>query len=536
MALEFFLAKNSSQSAKANGALVHSAYNPEIEAERFVQALDAPFIASFVIVLEGGLGYCAPLLRKRFPGAKIGVLRFCGEFPQSELWDFSIPLGECFSQDQKAAAQTSFQDQKAAASAAPLSERLFWELGEEGLFSALFYEWPASARIWPKETKFAWEQIKAATEKAKAVLATREHFGKRWLKNKIRFFERLEKACVLEKIKKPVAICASGPSLEAAFPLIKKNRERLFVCALSSAIASLARFGVEPDLCLSSDGGWWAKKHLDILRLSFLNAPLALPTEAALPASLFKSKTILPLCYDDDELSKKLFEALEIPFASAKRNGTVSGSALEFFLQAAEGPVFFAGLDLQSGKRLCHARPNALEILEERKDFRLRPKSTRAARAALSNPSLELYADWFAAYSPGEKKVFRIRGSEPFKRSLGQIKDIGANEFESALIAETACKAKTRDDTGTASKTKTDGGQNFFTTENLSAPKSGRKETIRRVFEQWAQSGALASEMFPADSLLARREKDADKKKERILAIEEKSSRLVQEIFKEGRP
>lgn len=523
---------------------LHSSYNPGAEAERFVQGLDAQFVPACVVILEGALGHCAPFLRKRFPGAKIGTIRFCADFDQGGgEWDFCLRLDEnCLQAKDCAANGDGLQNSDCAADknrsqdrncAAPLSERLYAALGEETLFQTLFFEWPASARVWQNETERAWNEIKAALQKAQAVLATREHFGKRWLKNKVSFFERIESAegagtaAALQKIQKPVVICAAGPSLEDALPFIKSARESVFVCALSSAAGVLARFNVKPDLLMSTDGGWWAKKHLDVLRKEFLDAPLALATEAACPAALFKQKAILPLCYDDDALSKKLFSELGLPFASARRNGTVSGTALEFFLQEADGPIFFAGLDMQASKTKSHARPNALDSLDAASDFRLRPAETRGARGSMKNASLDFYADWFAAFNASGRKIYRIKGAEPFGRRLGQIQDIDAKEFLN--IAESASKR------GAA------GGESARVCKPKKAeativckPKKARGQEIRRVLEEWSQSDAFANELFPADFIMAKREKDEAKKTERAEFMKKKAARLLQEIFKEG--
>lgn len=502
MAVEFFLAKNSSESAKANGIALHSAYNPEIEAERFAQGLDASFVPACVIVLEAALGHCLPFLRKKFPGAKIGVIRFCEDFKSRDKeWDFALSLRK---------------DASEKGASEPLSERLFLALGEEGLYKTLFYEWPPSARAWPEETRIAWQEIKAAAQKAKAVLATREHFGKRWLKNKIHFFERLQKTATLKKIKAPLVICASGPSLEEALPAIKAARKKIFLCALSSSATVLARFGLEPDLCMSCDGGWWAKKHLDIFRKRLLNCPLALATEAALPACLFKTKTIVPLCYDDDALSKELFDALGVGCLFARRNGTVSGSALELFKSLSDGPIFFAGLDMQASKTRGHARPNALQTESEAKDFRLFPKATRAARSALKNEALEIYASWFSSFPLKEERVFRIKGREPFKRRLGSIADISAEDFLKKLESQKNCESAS-----------------FFTAANLSNEKD-KKGAMRQVLEKWRGSKEFLAELFPADCIMAAREKDEQEKKRRLDAARKKSERLFQEIYKEG--
>lgn len=500
MPLEFLPAKNSSQSAKVNGIFLHSSYNPEAEAERFVQNLQADFKPTCLVILEGGLGYCLPFLRKRFPYAKIVCVRYCDDFHQfDKAWDFCIPL-------------KNFKS---------LSQNLFDLLGEENLFQCLFYEWPASAKIWQEESALAWKEIKAAMEKAKSLLATREYFGKRWLKNKFLFFDNLNKICFLKKIEKPILICASGPSLEDAIPSIIKNRERVFLCALSSAIKPLATNNIQADLCLSSDGGYWAKKHLDALRKNSWACPLALNPEAACPSDLFKSKKILPLCYEDDALSKKLFEALKIEPILFKRNGTVSGSALDFFLSQSDENIFFAGLDLQNFIDKSHARPNALDTENERKDFRLSAKETREAKSSFYNPSLEIYAQWFCSKNLGSRNVYRIAGSRKFKRTLGQIKDIKQSEFEKLILENGSNKNEAFE------------FQEKYENEILN--KNERAKKIQEIAKEAFKSDWLLNEIFPADFIMAQREMDFSQKEKRRLLIKEKSEKLFTEIFARGR-
>lgn len=502
MAIEFFQAKNESLSAKADGAFLHSSYNPQAEAQRFAQGLDVDFIPTCVVVIEPALGYCAPFLKERFPSAKIGAIRLCSDFAESDgLFDFVLSLSG------------GNTGNACNAGEAPLSERLYDALGEERLFQTFFCEWPASARIWNERTKEAWSQIKAAMEKAKSVLATREYFAKRWLKNKILFLKNISRVRSLKEITRPVVICASGPSLEGALPYIKRARDKIFLCALSSSISVLRHFGVQPDLCLSEDGGYWAKKHLEPLEKTFFDCPLALATEAACPACLLDSKSLVPLLYDDDAFSKAAFNSLGIDGAAARRNGTVSGSALELFLGLTDQPIFFAGLDLQSSAGQSHSRPNALEAQSAQSDCRLRPKEQRLARSSFANESLELYRAWFCNYKLGGRKAYRLQGKVPFKSALGQIVDISADSLESRLPQSA-------------------GAADFFTSEKeISISRQEREKTIKEIFLEWAKSDDFKMELFPADAIIEKREKDENEKARRSLLIKEKSQKLCDEIF-----
>ncbi|MBO7122043.1 MAG: DUF115 domain-containing protein [Treponema sp.] len=492
MALEFFTAKNSSKSARANGVALHSAYNPQVEGERFAQSLQADFNPKFVVILEGALSYCAPFVKKRFPNAKVGTIRFVQDFSQTDKeWDFAIPLSD---------------------------EGLFDFFGEEALFQTVFFDWKPSAAAWPQQSAKAWSQIKEATLKAKTVLATREHFGKRWLKNKISFFYKMQKAAEIKEITKPILVCASGPSLQDALDSIKKVRDKVFVCALSSATSVLAFNKIEPDLILSCDGGWWAKKHLDPLRTIFKDVPLALEPESACPSVLLQKKQILPLCYDDDLFSQKAFEALGVKSLKARRNGTVSGSALELFLSLTKKEIFFAGLDLAPSKKNSHALPNVLETERDAKDFRLGTRASRQAAASLYSESLKIYQDWFAAFDLKGRGVFRIKGSEDFSNALGQIKDIDQRDFESRCLKESG---------------RTDGQKTFFEAQDAAKgmDKTKKQEAIKNIFLEWAKSESFCEELFPADTIMLRRAALDQDKLDRKKIIERKKSELIEKVF-----
>lgn len=504
LATEFLKAKNGSDCAKANGIFLHSQYNPQLEAERFAQNVRADFVPQNIIVIEGALGYCAAELKKKFPDAKIGAIRFCKDFfAWNGAFDFVFDASDL----------TAADFSKNAENEISLSEKIFNALGEEGIFKTLFLEWPPSARAFKNETKCAWREIKSAMEKSRAILATREHFGKKWLKNKVKFFQRIKDITIFEKVDFPIFICASGPSLESAISLIKKMREKIFLVALSSSISVLLHEGIFPDICFSTDGGFWAKKHLASLA-HVKKIPLALAVEGECDSVIFEKNEILPLCYDDDELSKKLFAALDIPFMQARRNGTVSGTALEFFLAHGEKEIFFAGLDLSNGKTFAHAQPNALETEAAQKDFRLQTKATRIARAALPSPSLEIYAAWFANFFwKGEQKVFRICGERKFKNSLGKIKDISPSEAESILknCAQRNPRCSIRQ-------------ANFEEAKN-------RNGTIKKTLEEFSKSEEWRRELFPSECILRDRAASDEERRKHSNAIFEKTEKFLKEIF-----
>jgi hypothetical protein len=393
---------------------LHSYYDPMREAERFAAAQN-PSCGSpaAVIVTEPALSYCKPFLASRFPLARCYALRYtAGEFRAADTcWD-GVLHGE--NKDAEA-----------------IAEELFTLLGEETLFNTAFLSWGPSERAFPEISTVVWRGIQQALSKARDVLATREYFSKRWLKNAVRFIQGLRLPALAERGEALVVIAASGPSLAGCLPFIREFREHFFLIALSSALEALVRAHITPDICMSSDGGYWAKTHLSHLyRLP--SVPLACSAESALPAVLLSVHPVIPLCYGDG-LESLLLQSRGIPAMRAGRNGTVSGTAAEFALSITTGDVFFCGLDLAPGKGFQHTQPNLLELAAQTEDFRLRPAAYRYAASAFSSGALVVYRRWFAQQNDAfTSRIYRISAS-PAAATLGKIRDMSLGEAKTAI-------------------------------------------------------------------------------------------------------
>ena len=154
----------------------------------------------------------------------------------------------------------------------------------------------------------------------------RNYFATRWTKNALRFSLFTKKTATINKGTSDILICASGPSLYSSISFIKKYRKRFFLVAVSSALTPLIHNGIVPDLCISTDGGYYAKKHISFA-LNRSNIPLALPGEGSSYASIIDSTTIVPLYYGDGTSEDILME-LGFKGLKAIRNGSVSGTAI----------------------------------------------------------------------------------------------------------------------------------------------------------------------------------------------------------------
>ena len=401
--LELNVAKTGQQTCTINGIRLHSAYDPIKEAQRFVSSLDIPFTPSLIVITEPALSYCSTFLRQSYPQAILVAIRFTHDFDAyNHLWDKVVYHQELI--------------------------QLLQSYGEDMILATAFFSWQPSQQVFPQEYNHCWQQIRTLVQTSRDILGTRAYFGKRWLKNTLSFCTRLQNTSTIKSGSAPVLLVASGPSLKSSIHFIQKYREAVFVIALSSALSPLLAVGIEPDLCISTDGGYWAKKHIVPCPV-----PLALPAEAALPAALFE-KNIIPLTYADGP-EAELLSICKIPRMPAFRNGTVSGTALELALSITTGPVFACGLDLASTIGFQHCQPNCLETAAATKDCRLAPKETRLYPSQLPSQSLQIYAQWFASQSNRFKdRFYRLSDSSyQFSNKLGTIKDIHWEDFSSML-------------------------------------------------------------------------------------------------------
>lgn len=405
MTVCFADSKDGNKTVSIQNQFIHSTYSPIKEAERFVQNINTTFEPEALIILEPGLSYVLPFLKKRFPNSILICVRFCNSFFEyNDGWDFVI----------------NYEEEN-------LENILFNILGEEKLLSTLLLEWNSINKIFDEQIKSCWKIFKNILEKSKTLLITRQVFEKKWLINTCNFIKYTQNIYSTNfDSKMPVLIVASGPSLKNILDFIKINQNNFFIIALSSAINVLLKNQIIPDFCFSTDGGFWAGEHLKPLQNYENELHLAISAEGFCSKKILKKQKIVPLIYNDG-ICTKLLKHIDFPAIQAKRNGTVSGTALEFTEEHFSSSIYFTGLDLQSTKGFQHIQPNILEINNSLFDNRIKTKEFRIAKSEQTSQSLEFYRQWFNSYKC-KNKVFRIMDSNENK-SLGEIKDITSTEF-----------------------------------------------------------------------------------------------------------
>jgi len=401
---------------------LHSRYNPQKEATRYIDAQTFSCEPLFIVVTEPGESFLAKELRIRFPAATLLSIRYDKSlFSDSDnLWDGVWRPG------------TGFE----------ISTWLFNLIPDEFLPLTVFIPWKPSDSVWPAISNYAWSSIASVIRLQSSVMYTRSMFGKRWLGNCIRNILLANTSVGGERTQKPVLLAASGPSLERIFPF---EASAFYVCAVSSALTCLASHRVLPDICIATDGGYWALNHF---RGISETVKVAFPLEAAVPSAVLERNPVQFLDYGS-VLERDLFAIAGVVPEKAVRNGTVSGTAALYMLEHTDNSVYAAGLDLEPSRAFGHARPNAGSSAQDAANDRMHTLALSLHESNRETSSLEMYASWFASRNEAFKQRFFRLGSSG--RHITGIQSVSLNDIVSGFSGEypsrpdaSMCKAESR--------------------------------------------------------------------------------------------
>jgi len=379
----------------SDSVLLHSRHDPVKEAFRFADAHKFTFNPSFIIISEPGKSYLASIFRNYYPQAKLIAFRYhptlFSEF--DSLWDMVWRPGSNIEP----------------------SDFLFKLIPDEYLPLTVFLAWNPSDKLWPDISSIVWNGISSVIKLQTSVMFTRTYFGNRWFANMVKNTLLITDVINPKKTHKPYLLAASGPSLEKQFPIVENT---FYICAVSSALSCLRYNNCTPDVCISTDGGYWALLHFRNIELSI---PVAFPLESAVTSNVLEGSPLIILTYGS-ELEKKLLSFLGIEGTKIFRNGSVSGTAALYSLAHTSSSVYAAGLDLCSFNSFSHSRPHVSDISLVVETDRFHPVSTLLYLRNTETRALDMYASWFSSQNDDfRKRFFRLY---PENRKIPGIKSI----------------------------------------------------------------------------------------------------------------
>ena len=402
--------KSGLPTAIAGGRYIHSAYDPEKEAQRFsLQAGRFP-PGSVVLLLGEALGYLSRKLLSDNPGIRLLAV-YCSAY----FYD-NRPAGE----PQENEAWKPDGPERFAA----FLSRNICDLD----FPALrVVEWEPAADTFPLLFSRLREDVSRFGRQVNGSILTTAMFGKKWITNTLRNFLAIDQGLVPRRLAGPVCVAASGPGLEEALPFLRRHRQAFTLMALPSSLDFLRRSGIEPEGLIMTDPGVYTGLHFRgaSRRRTLLpdrSIKLCMPLSAyagvrgkGFTFCLFHQGTL-----PEAALLRELGQVL--PYIPS--NGTVSGTAVQIALSLGDGPVILLGMDMAARGIEEHSRPNAFDEFYTEKDCRLKPEEglralrmydmypDRLAGAWRTSPSLRTYTGWFSSMAEAWKgRVFRISPS-----------------------------------------------------------------------------------------------------------------------------
>ena len=363
--------------SRPDAASLHSRYNPQAEADRYIDALELSGDIKYFILIEPGLGYLIPALQSRFKTGKIIVLHADSRFRETHAETDGIPVWYPDSEQ-------------------PVQAFLENEIPDGGAASVRIIEWRPGLRAYGEICLALVTETAAFIKRADASRRTAAAFGARWVNNFFRNAALVQRALCFKPARVPVIITGSGPGLETALPQILSMRERAFVLAASSSLLALAQGGITPDMVISTDGGAWALSHLHACFRHGGRQPLAVALSAALPSQCGLRPFLI---MNDGSLWQSIIlNTLGIPSVLIPPRGTVTASALELALALSSGAIYLAGMDLALRDIRSHARPYAFDPVFSGRASRFTPlysqyfsRSGDMSRGG----SHDVYAAWF---------------------------------------------------------------------------------------------------------------------------------------------
>lgn len=486
--IDLFSAKNNSLTCRINNILMHSAYNPENEAKNFVESIQISFKPDYFFIIEPGINYIHSVIKQKFPECKICILRFSKNF---DNYNYDADKVFYLSDD--------FQTNN-------FEMELNNYFHDEGILHTQFVQWQPSCKIYIPQTDFAWKTIKKFIQYSQTILNTNGFFAKRWLKNSVSFFKFANNFSTINKGHSDIIVTASGISLITSLNKIKEIRNHVFLISVSSSLKPLIYAGIEPDLVISTDGGFWAKKHLSALLNSTL--PIALSPESNCPKTVLKKNPVIPLYYSDGTSSKLLKKYIDDAIL-AERNGTVSGTAIELALTLTDGNVYVCGLDLSGNPSFQHTNPNEIERCNSNFDNKIKTSESRQTASRFNSGSLKIYENWFSANSKKfNNRVMRVSNNFNYANKLGEIKDL---DFSEICIKQNMQKPEI----------------------SISTSPEIKIETIKKEFLEYAENDDFIKECFPVECLTASRTIDSSEKQNIKNKLKADTMKLIENLFQD---
>ncbi|NOY08068.1 MAG: DUF115 domain-containing protein [Spirochaetes bacterium] len=388
MDLHHFENKNGFLSVSINNTRIHSQYDPEKEALRFIKTklnTGISFRPSTIIILGAGLGYLVNAVKVISPGTRIITVYY------------SQPLYE----NSFASGTVSWHD-KLNISLPDFLKNNIGELDTEGLITI---EWPPCARAFSGLSNYVNRVVYQFINELTGNLRTTLYTGKRWIKNTFNNFLHHVPDFKLKtgKTHTPVIIAASGPSLHKTAPMLKKFRNSYILLALPSSLLFLDSINLKPDLVVVTDPNFYSFYHF----ANYKNTGLHIIMPFSAPTGMHNLRHHVSFFCQPYFFEHEIVKESGLYFMNIVPKGTVAATALELALNLTDREIIFAGLDLCYFDIKSHVQPNSFDFYYYSSSDRYHPLYTeifsfamqRAPHTKLDNGVKYRFSDALRTYT-----------------------------------------------------------------------------------------------------------------------------------------
>lgn len=425
---EIFHAKNGETTAKENSLQLHSAYNPQREAENLINSKKEEIKNAKAIVFEGfGLFYAAKSAAELFPQKTIILV-------EPDINHFLAPM-------LLVDAEKLFLHSSIIFACGASSEQAITLINQYGILNSVFFSSAAQTVHAAKYFSELSTLIQRNKDKEKINNATLEKFRALWFRNSKR---NIEKSMILETVNifksraenLPFLVLGAGPSLEKILPHLASLKNKTVIVCVDTALRALLQQKIQPDFIVLTDPQYWAYRHIAGLK----SPESILITENSVYPSVFNFECKKIVCAKSQIPVGQFFEKYCGEPGYLGAGGSVASCAWTFAKYCGAKNIFICGIDLSFPNKQTHIKGSIFEQKIYASSTKIKPAETAGmpllfggnasweknfyGKPVLSDQRMKMFAWWFEsniAASP-ETKTFTlspeglyIPGIEPFE-------------------------------------------------------------------------------------------------------------------------
>jgi len=339
MAIDYIKAKNGMHTVEYEGYLLHSKYNPQREAQMFVEKNIEPYKLN--IIFGYGLGYVAQEIKSlKVNSENVLFIEPIPELKHTLSSDFEVLYTTNLMDIRyKIEQRLSFFDVKINVIHLPNYNHLFLQAYNDLLTMV--------AEV--QNLNLVYENTVYKSSES-------------WQKNNIYSVLYALKNHSIEKLKDaynvPVIIASGGPSLSKQLNMLKEIRSSVLLIASGSTVSSLIAEAIEPDYIVTIDGGMKNyERHFKSLNVREAEL-IFTPSSNYNIQKEFPNREFLVLHHGEKKLQKYLKEQYDFFAPTFIGGGSVANFALEIAMYITNGPIAIIGQDLAYTNNMTHAENN----------------------------------------------------------------------------------------------------------------------------------------------------------------------------------